>query len=200
MRALKLTALLVFAVLVAGCVPSLHPLYTEKDLVFDKALVGTWSGGDESGDKWVFKEAADKAYDLTITSDGEPAEFEAHLVRLGKTTFLDTYPKDLEGKIKNTYCLFHLLPVHTFWKLETADDVLRIVTLDPDGLKTMIDEKKAKIGNERVDDGVVLTAPTKELQAFLEKHAGDDQIFAAPMELKREKPEADVPASAAPTE
>ena len=43
MRALKLTVALGLVVLLAGCFPSLHPLYTEEDLVYDSALVGTWT-------------------------------------------------------------------------------------------------------------------------------------------------------------
>src|SRR5688572_2052421 len=36
---------------VAGCVPSLNPLYTLKEVVFDPALIGSWS---EEGSTWTF--------------------------------------------------------------------------------------------------------------------------------------------------
>ena len=41
--ALAITA----AILVTGCVPTLHPLYTERDLTFDAALIGLWCGAED---------------------------------------------------------------------------------------------------------------------------------------------------------
>ena len=34
------------AVFLGGCVLSLHPLYTEKDLIFEEKLLGTWAKND----------------------------------------------------------------------------------------------------------------------------------------------------------
>jgi hypothetical protein len=44
------------AVFMGGCVLSLHPLYTENDLIFEEKLLGTWA---EEGSKvtWQFKRA-----------------------------------------------------------------------------------------------------------------------------------------------
>ena len=42
MRTLQPIAMLGLALGLTGCVPSLQPLYTEKDTVFDPALVGVW--------------------------------------------------------------------------------------------------------------------------------------------------------------
>ena len=36
-------------VVLMGCIPSLHPLYTEKDLVFDESLLGEWTLDDGKG-------------------------------------------------------------------------------------------------------------------------------------------------------
>ena len=41
MMLMSFSALLVLT----GCVPSLQPLYTEEDLTFDPALLGTWENG-----------------------------------------------------------------------------------------------------------------------------------------------------------
>ncbi len=45
------SALAAAALLVVGCLPSIHPLFTDKDLVFKKELVGTWIDGDSASDK-----------------------------------------------------------------------------------------------------------------------------------------------------
>ena len=185
MRTIMLLAVLGIAVLLAGCVPSLHPLYTKQDLVVDNKLVGTWSDEDLE-ETWVFKAASDKAYDLTLTSNGEPAEFETHLVRLGGATFLDMYPKETKG-VKNEYYLLHLIPAHTFSRIKIDGDVLSVAMLDGTWLEDVIDEGIVKIAHEDVEEDIVLTASTPELQKFLRKHAQDDQAFEAPTELRRKK-------------
>ena len=48
-----LISLLTLTVLLTleGCVPSLQPFYTDKDVAFDPTLLGTWSGdgGKDTG-------------------------------------------------------------------------------------------------------------------------------------------------------
>ncbi len=190
MRTVKLLLALGVAMLLGGCilVPSIHPLYTEKDLVFDTALVGTWSGSDsECEQTWDFKKAEEgKAYDLTITSEGEAVYFKAHLVKLGATTLLDTYPK-ATGSTKDLYYLCHIVPAHIFSKVERDGDELHIAMLSCDWLDARLKEKKVTIAHECVEDGVILTAPTKELQKFAQKYADDARAFGTITKLHRKK-------------
>lgn len=62
--------------LLPACVPSMNPLYTAKDLVFDPALVGAWAP-DGSKETWRFEQLGGKRYGLThsatMVSDGVPA-------------------------------------------------------------------------------------------------------------------------------
>ena len=184
MRAIKLMVALGLVMLVAGCVPSLHPLYTDEDLVYDPALVGTWTE-EESEDTWTFRKSGEKAYDLIYTEGGVPARFDAHLVRVGEFLFLDTYPG--EPDIKNNFYLIHLIPAHTFLRIGIEGDVLRYAMLDLDWLKKMISEKKVDIGHEEIEGGILLTASTKELQAFFLKYAEDERAFPDPKELHRQE-------------
>jgi hypothetical protein len=39
--------------LLSGCVSSIHPFYDEKDVVFDSALLGTWTSIDKM--LWSFR-------------------------------------------------------------------------------------------------------------------------------------------------
>ncbi|MBK6364443.1 MAG: hypothetical protein IPF52_13480 [Saprospiraceae bacterium] len=39
--------------ILTGCIPSLNPLYTDKDLVFTSQLLGTWTGA-KSEESWTF--------------------------------------------------------------------------------------------------------------------------------------------------
>ena len=60
MKRIILSATGLALILVTGCiVTSVNPLYTEKDLVFDPALVGAWSEG-EGKDTWAFEKAGEK--------------------------------------------------------------------------------------------------------------------------------------------
>jgi hypothetical protein len=181
----KILVVSAIALLLAGCVvPSLHPLFTEEDLVFDPNLVGTWAeDGDE--DTWTFQEAGDNAYEFTYTEKGTPAQFQAHLARLDKFLFLDTYPQ--EPDIENDLYKLHLIPAHNFFKIWIKGDTLRLASLDPDWLKDMIDQKKVNIAHERVDDSIVLTAPTKALQDFVLRYAEDAKAFPDTTDLLRQK-------------
>lgn len=40
---IQIAAFYLLAVILGGCVPSLHPLFTENDLIFDANLVGKWA-------------------------------------------------------------------------------------------------------------------------------------------------------------
>ena len=184
MRTIRLLVALGLAALMAGCVPSLHPLFTEEDLVYDPALVGTWAE-EEGEDIWTFRKSGENAYDLIYTEEGVPARFDAHLVRIGEFLFLDTYPG--EPDIKNGFYLVHLVPAHTFLRIWIEGDVLRYAMLNLDWLKKMIAEKKVEIGHEQVDGDVVLTASTKELQEFFLKYADDDKAFPDLKDLHRQE-------------
>lgn len=51
--------------LMTGCnfIPSVHPLYTDQDLIFDPLLVGVWA--DKDGNlTWTFTKKAEDAYTL----------------------------------------------------------------------------------------------------------------------------------------
>ena len=75
------------AAIMGGCIPSLHPLYTEKDLIFEEKLLGIWGKSDEY---WKFQEATDSnSYDLTTMIDQDEGKFVAHLVKLDNMLFLD---------------------------------------------------------------------------------------------------------------
>src|SRR5436190_24372715 len=82
------------ALLVAACIPSINPFYTEKDVVFEKKLLGEWQEKEKADEPqiWNFEEGKDKAYKLTVTEkEGKQGEFEAHLFKLKQEYFLDIF-------------------------------------------------------------------------------------------------------------
>lgn len=190
------TILLTPLLFLSGCVPSLHPLFTDSDLVFDHQLLGAWSQGD-SKDSWTFEKSGAKGYRLTTTDrpfavEGKPGgkrsgRFEAHLCQLGKYLFLDLYPQDSQGAATDFYKA-HLIAAHSFLKVSRDGDDLHLAPLSHDWAENMIARKQLEIAHEVLDGGaVVLTAPTKELQAFVLEHAEDPDAFAEAEAFHRTK-------------
>jgi hypothetical protein len=99
-------------VFLTGCiVPSLHPFYTDKDLVFERALVGSWLEYQVEGDPsppaipqvWTFSKAestnaegAADGYDVKVRVKDYMASYQARLMKANDTLFLDLLPDELQ--------------------------------------------------------------------------------------------------------
>ena len=79
----------------------------------------------------------------------------------------------------------YLFPVHTYAKVQFKENEVRIFQVDPDWIETVIEEKKIRIKHEMIDDAILLTASTEELQKFFTKYAVEDRAFIDPIVLKR---------------
>jgi hypothetical protein len=176
MKKHRIGILLGVVVALTGCVPSLHPLYTDEDLIFDPALVGTW-GDEDSQDTWTFAKSGEKEYRLVYTDqEGKKGKFVAHLLKVDGRMYLDLFPDepDLEA---NDFYKGHLLPVHSFMRIATIEPNLRCASVNPEWLDEFLKQNPDAIKHERLEDGVVLTAQPKELQAFLAKHDTTEGAF-----------------------
>ena len=172
--------------LLSGCVPSLHPLYTDKDLVFKPWLVGIWGGKEgQDQDLWIFEKSAENAYTLTILEKGVAAKFDAHLLLLEETLFLDIFPQ--QPVHPHGYYAAHLFRAHSFYKVTLREDSLRLAFLDPDWLKKTLEESKVQIAHEQMEDNILLTASTRELQKFVLKYLADEEAWKAGDEMTRRK-------------
>ena len=179
--------------ILTGCVPSLHPLFTQKEAVFDEKLTGLW--GKDSNDKETFEfvragnDPNSREYTMVYTDkDGKKGEFSAKLGKLGSSMFLDLYPAGkLECKTPDFYNI-HLLPVHTFMKIEQIEPVLKMAAMKSDKMEKMLKDDPNLIKFEDLEGGFVLTASTEELQEFIKKHANDEALFEGIGDLKRVVP------------
>jgi len=176
--------LLVVSLLMGACVPSLHPLYTEKELVFEPALVGGWTTED-ADETWHFAKEGEKAYILVQTDkDGRTGRFKAHLLELGNDRYLDLFPEELDWEANDFY-KWHLVGAHTFLKIGQIGAVLQMAMTSPDWFDKLLKAIPTALRHERIEDRLVLTASTAKLQAFFLKHAGDEKLFPDLAELKR---------------
>jgi hypothetical protein len=182
MRTVNAVLVVGIAVLLAGCpAPSLQPLFTERDLIFDAGLVGTWTDG-KGKDTWVVKRSGEKSYDLSGTEDGETHSLKLHLLQLGVYRFLDISPKE---KL-NSWMEGYWVPAHYFYRIRRDGDTVQVVGVEDEYLKPLIAAKKTRIA-QMVDDGVLLTGSTKELQDYVLKHAEEEKAFTEPAEFHRVK-------------
>jgi hypothetical protein len=173
-----------------GPVLSIHPLYTDKDVVFDPALLGTW--GDPTNDHeapLIFERGDANSYKIItqITDNTNVDEiFEAHLVRLKDRVFLDAVQtKNLIAGQEVEIGL--ALPAHLLGQVSIEGNVLHMSLLDQDWLETQLKAGKLSIPHEEVDGDSVLTASTPELQKFVLDHADDTEAFSAMDPLHRKK-------------
>ena len=183
MRRFACLALALLPLALAGCVPSLHPLYTSKDLVFDPALLGAWRNAE--GDTWQVSGAPGEAYEALVTVDGEPRRMELHLVRIGDERFLDCYPT--EPDINNSFYAGHLLRIHHFIRIRLKEDAIEAAMLDGDWLAKQLDANRYAVRREKVGEEYVLTAPPAQLQAFLKALLAEKDAFTEPEVYRRVK-------------
>jgi hypothetical protein len=157
------------ALLLTGCLPSLHPLYNDKTLIFKEELIGKWMGDDDV--LWRFTRAGDKEYELRIREDEkEVGRFSAHLTQIEGLMFLDLYPDDEQLKDLSDFYKMHILPVHTFMKVDQINPNLRLRMIDYEKVEKMLEDDPNLIKHETVEDRIVLTASTEELQNFVVEH------------------------------
>ncbi len=167
------------AIVLAGCgLPSVYPFYTEKDVVFDPGLLGTWvdAGTNEhtGGPSTTFTKKGDNEY--TIQDPPGTNAYTAHLFRLKNQLFLDCVPQ-----IDN-----QLIPAHILLKVERIGPTFRSSFLSEDWVKDTL-KQNPKALRHLVDEnsGIILTADTEELQKFLIDNMGAKEAFEDEKEMKR---------------
>jgi len=189
------------AILLGGCLPvmSLHPLYTEKDVVFDEKLLGTWVDDvNKPETTWQFSRgyAADapnieKQYNLIfVDKEDKKGSFKAHLVKLNKQLFLDVYPSELPwelndpNKVQWAYNTLFLIPTHGFLKVTAIDPQLKLQIVLSDKCKELLGKDPNAVEYTTLEERVVLTAQTRKLQEFFGKY-GDAEIYGDEFTLTR---------------
>jgi len=177
------------AVMLSGCIPSVNPFYTEKDLVFEPRLVGEWQEKDTTGQPEVWKFAKEGAnhYKLLITDkEGKQGEFEAHLFRLKQEQFLDLKPSECHFATNQADLVaICMIPGHLLVRVSQFEPDLKLAFIDSDWLEKYLTNNPSALAYHREDKSGILTAQTADLQRFVLQHLGDGELFAKPGELVR---------------
>lgn len=183
----------------AGCddsgnpfVVSLQPFYTKVDLETDPGLTGTWRDKEEDV-SFTFEAGTEKEYTLVVKErDGEretSGEFEAHLMRLGGSWFIDFFPKN--NSDGGEFYRIHFLRGHSIARVELGFDSMQMAFMNASWLSARIDEKSIDTPHEKADGSLLLTGTTEEVQELAYFYANDEKAFADPLSLERTRAEED---------
>ena len=181
--------------LLQGClVISIHPFYTENDVIYKPELTGKWMDHDSAA--WIIAQhlqfsglfKPDKlvnAYEIKIIDNKGTSIFIAHLFHLGKEMYLDFYPKNNEEGSDLEH--YHFVPSHSLARVEFKNGKIIIAWYNQEWLLGLFNHNKIRMAHERtpydIDDKdpdheeVVLTASTAELQKFILKYGNDPNAF-----------------------
>ena len=183
--------------LLGSCLTTLHPIFTEKDLVSDPRLYGKWSNKEDG---------STASYQVAHTSDLKNLStsiqrnvskvylFEerdakgklkskqyAFMVKLGKYYYMDFYPAGLkEAGNEERFFAAHYIPMHSIYRINFKNDhSFDIQQLDAGHLENLIKNKKIRISHEVTEDGnYVITSPTEELQKYIIKYSDTPEAYS----------------------
>ncbi|AQQ70142.1 hypothetical protein SMSP2_00484 [Limihaloglobus sulfuriphilus] len=177
------------AIVLAGCFPTLYPLFTEQDLVFEKDLLGCWTIEESM---WTFEHKSDKTYLLTIVEkeDGQTfkGDFAAHLVKLDGKLFLDITPADLNKINTPDISKICLYPMHLFMKVDEISPELKISLMEPEWLEEYLKENPEKLPFVPKDKNrplPLITASTSQLQTLVKENADNVEAWTKPAAMTR---------------
>lgn len=187
-KSVILSSLLV--VFLSGCmVFSFYPLYTEEDLFPNDLLVGEWVDADSitwQFDFNYFGKPVLENRDSTVfilrmkekdSQEFSKQEFLVRVIELGGYYFLDFYVEEYLKENDLTFFDLHLMPVHTFAKLELDGDDAKISWFSGAWLEELIEQNRTHIRHENNGNHILLTAKPQELQEFVLRYVNAPDAF-----------------------
>ena len=167
MRYLRIALALAFLPLAAsGCfedVMTLQPLHTERTVVDEPRLVGTWKFGDPSGLDWdvscKVSETTDHGYRIVVDANGEKHSYIGYVVQFGTLQIIDL-SEDRPAKSAAAANA----PGHWFARLECEAKQLTIYPTSSQAFRCAV--QAHPLASHTKEEKLIVTASTPELQAF----------------------------------
>ena len=195
-KIILVSALLFTILLVSSCLTTLHPIFTEKDLVFDQRLNGGWKdekegsiahyrvaqANDVKSLSPLLQRNASKIY-MYEERDAQgklKSKQYAFMVKLGKYFYMDYYPAGSKNTDKEErFFAAHYVPMHSIYRIKfKSDHSFDLQRLDAGYLEDLIKNKKIRIRHEVMENGsYVITAPTEELQKYIVKYGDTPEAY-----------------------
>ena len=196
MKKRNLFAIASVVILLAACIPSVNPFYTDKDVVSDSHLVGEWvdKSNPDNPTTWKFEQATNNAFKLTMSGEGKTGQFSAHLFKLKQQEFLDIIPADCEYATNQVDVIAaSMFPGHLLLRVAQIDPVLKLSFCNFDWLGNYLKKNPRALAahveyeSDTVKDSqLILTASTAALQKFVLKHLGTNELFKDYSEMQRQ--------------
>jgi hypothetical protein len=175
------------AVWLAGCVvSSVCPYYTQKDLVFEPAILGSWINQNDASQTWKFERADKLAYRFTLIEARHATVMEAQTFKLEGQLFMDIHSLDQD---------IHVIPAHFVLKVTALAPALRMSEVDDEWLlallakdPTVLRHYVLQTGGRSEDRRLVLTGHTPELQKFIVQHLNTIGAWKESFDLRQAGP------------
>jgi hypothetical protein len=173
-----------------GWTPSLHPIYTEEDIVFEPALCGSWLGDDNVTILNIAPNTEyENAYNFSSSNNPEGSiNLLVHLVSIDDHLFLDCYPPDSESNdIGDSLKLY----THAFFRVVQIEPDLIVRDMDQEWLKAYLKDNPDALRLDYVENvkldctAPVVTSSTEEIQAFMIEHLETEGAYGDPIVLHR---------------
>jgi hypothetical protein len=193
MKKLVLPLLALATVLATGCfVLSVAPFYTDKDLAFDPALLGSWRNAEDTNSVWNFENGDTNAYKLTIRETTETNLSQVHLFKLEGHYFIDMMSPSVDLKNNDGQKVFPPpIPGHTLARVTLRPQELRISLMNYEWFGPYLSNNPTALRHylwkeNRNESFPIVTADTAELQKFVLQHYANTNAWREETILKRE--------------
>ena len=197
----KVLLLFALTILFNGCLTTLYPFFTEKDVVFNPELIGDWAYSNKSEKGSILFETITQNKSIELSegirkmtgkgylvtwkdSIGQPtSQYFVFLAKIGKHFYLDFYPADMDDE-RPVDRIFkgHKLKLHHCYKVNFhSKDRLEIKMFEESFLTDLIEKKQIRIHYEEkgsFDKKRIITASTDELQQYLLKYSNNPKAYS----------------------
>ncbi len=169
---------------------SLHPFYHDKDVIFDRALLGEWREPDKEGEDtatWTFtRGTGTNVYNLHVEDKEMKLDYDVRLFKMGERRFLDLHSRRRPlGEI----------PAHHLFRLEALGETLKFEAMSSEWVSKWVRANPKDIAFIFASDPEhpdapekgehILVAETDRLQKFVRDHQDAEGFFQGGEELKR---------------
>ncbi|EKD25910.1 MAG: hypothetical protein ACD_79C01445G0002 [uncultured bacterium] len=199
MKTKKIILIAATVFLLSGCfIKSLYPFYTEKDIVFDNSIIGTWMDNDSS--KWIIKQHSKwmngkaNSYQVGIVEKGgEKSTYNVHLFKLNNQLYLDFYP--IGSIAASSMAEENIVATHSLAKITYTSKTIKVQWFNEMWMEQLLKQNKIRIKHEKLNvkdtggytSNYLLTASTKDLQKFIIKYGNDSLAFKSIWESDSKK-------------
>lgn len=203
MKKIKFASVVFILLIMSGCgLLTLHPIFSPDDLVFKTELLGKWKA--EGSVLQIEPATSISANEIPVPlrsynkrfyvlrqmdSDGtEKRRSLAFLVKIGPYYFIDLYPIETqESAAVDVFFKENQYKLHQVTRIAIASGKLYWQDFQDNYVEELIKNKQVRIKYTRIneiyseedDTNLLITAGTKELQAFLSKYGSKEEAFNA---------------------